>query len=68
MIQIGKENNNLGCRLYKNPGDRRRGVAHLKRLGYNYFTGFKDTHPTHPAGLSYGKVEWASLISYERDI
>ena len=43
-------------------------MAHLKKDGYNYFTGFRDTHPTHPAGLSYAKVEWASLFPYERDI
>lgn len=67
MIVVG-EGNIGGCRLYRNTGDRRRAVAFLKRQGYNYFVGFRDAHPTHPAGLSYGHAEWAGLIPYERDI
>lgn len=65
MIKVG---DGKSCRLYRSTGDRRRAVAILKKEGFNYFTGFRDTHPTHPAGLSFGKVEWASLFPYEKDI
>jgi hypothetical protein len=67
MIRVG-EAKAIGCRLYRNPGDRRRAVAQLKQEGYNYFTGFRDTHVTHPVGLSFGKAEWCSLFPYEKDI
>ena len=69
MIQVsaGKVTDG-GCRLYRSPGDRRRAVAQLKRKGLNYFVGFLDSNPSHPAGLSYGFAEWASLFPYEKDI
>lgn len=66
MILVGENKSKpLGCRLYKSVGDRRRAVAQFKKKGYNYFTGFKDSHPTHKAGLSYGKVEWVGLFVHE---
>jgi hypothetical protein len=67
MIQVGPVNEG-GIRLYESKGDRRKAVAQLKKLGYNYFTGYRDTNPKCPHGLSYGKAEWANLIPYEVDV
>jgi hypothetical protein len=67
MITVGGSNN-IGTRLYRSQGDRRKAVAQLKKDGFNYFIGFNDEHPTHKAGLTFGKAQWASLIAYERDI
>ena len=63
MEKVGK-----GCRLYRSAGDRRRAVALLKKDGFNCFIGFTDCHPSHSAGLSYSKVEWANLFPFERNI
>lgn len=63
MIRVAK-----GFRLYRNTGDRRRAVAYLKKKGHNYFIGFRDANPTHPAGLSYGHADWVGLFPYERDV
>jgi hypothetical protein len=63
MIKVGE-----GFRLYRNTGDRRRAVAYLKKKGFNYFVGYKDTHSTHPAGLSFGQADWVGLYPYERDV
>jgi hypothetical protein len=57
-----------GFRLYRNTGDRRRAVTHLKKFGFNYFVGFRDSNPTHPAGLDYGQADWVGLFPYEKDI
>jgi hypothetical protein len=57
-----------GIRLYRNSGDRRRGVTQLKKHGYNYFTGYMDSNQGTPAGLSYGKAQWVGLFPYEKDI
>jgi hypothetical protein len=67
MIQVVGSDSG-GIRLYRTRGDRRKAVAQLKKLGCNYFVGFKDVHPTHGHGLSFGKEDWPGLFPYERDI
>lgn len=57
-----------GLRLYRSVDDRRRAVAQFKKLGCNYFVGFRDTNKTHPVGLSYGVADWAGMFPYEKDI
>lgn len=63
MIKVAE-----GFRLYRNTGDRRRAVAFLKKLGFNYFIGYRDFNSSHPAGLSFGHANWVGLFPYERDI
>jgi hypothetical protein len=69
MVEISKENERGGLRLYRNVGDRKKGMRWAIKRGYNYFVGFKDCNHTHPAGLSYGKADWvAEGKIYEKDV
>ena len=67
MIQIEKHNGINGMRLYKNPGDRRRGVTLLKQGGFNFFIGF-DGPKKGPAGLFFGRAGCLGLFPLEKDI
>lgn len=69
MIEISKENERGGLRLYRNIGDRKKGMKAAMKKGYNYFVGFLDSNETHHAGLSYGKADWVKEGSvYEKDV
>jgi len=58
MVKVG------GCiRLYKSAAARRSAVTQLKKLGHNYFMGFRDVCKNHHAGLSFGKNEYRDICT-----
>jgi hypothetical protein len=66
MKEVSTKKATIQCRLYRNPGDRRRAIANLKRIGYNYFVGYDNHNVKNPLGLSFGHAEWAGLFPFEK--
>jgi hypothetical protein len=67
LVEHGKSG---GFRGYDTAGDRRRAVAMLSKLGFNYFVGYADVQSRF--ALDYGIAEWVKeqpfMKVYRKDI